>query len=104
MSLRRLERVALASPVILKAVVRVGLPEGSEVSRDFTAQFLPMLRFNNPKLSWALCPSDDVELVFSDSTKQVLKGSSLVQSHLLMQRLLKIDTDKHMLKDKYGSD
>ena len=104
MSLRRLERVALSSPVVLKAVVKLGLPAGSEVSRDFTAQFLPMLRFNNPKLSWELCQSDNVELEFSDCTKQVLRGSSLVQSHVLMQRLLKIDAEKHMLKDKYVSD
>ena len=101
MSARRLEIVALASPVVLKSIVKLSLPESVEFSRDFMTQFLPILRYNNPRLSWSVDRRDSVEIGFEDSTCDVIKSNTIPQSHVLMERLLGIDAQKHLLKDKY---
>lgn len=101
MSVRRLERVALSSPVILKAIVNLSLPESAEFSRNFLTQFLPILRYNNPRLSWSLQKAAFVEVGFEDSTSEMIKCEAIPQSHILMERLLSIDAQKHLLKDKY---
>ena len=104
MSIRRLERAALSTPYSLKAVVSLTLTGKAQIVSDFRNQFVPMVRYHNPKLSFGSSDSDDkpyMEITFSDATKHVLDLSKVVQSHALMERLLTIDADKHALKDKY---
>jgi len=98
MSIRRLERVALSHPVVLKAIAKLSLPESSVITSDFQSQFLPMLRYSNPMLAWELNKTNQVEIVFQDSTKEIVH---VQQSHVLMERLISIDAQKHFLKDKY---
>jgi hypothetical protein len=77
------------------------LPESMEFSRDFQVQFLPLLRFNNPRLSWELGKKDVIELEFDDHTFEVIGADKIEQSHVLMEKVIGIDSQKHLLKDKY---
>ena len=108
MSIRRLERAALATPYALKAVTSLAFnvrPTCSKFS-DFQTQFLPMLRFHNPKLQLDLRKDEqkavsDLRLKFSDNTEDFLTFDKVVQSHHLMEILLQVDALKHSMKDKY---
>lgn len=107
MSLRRLERAALATPYALKAVTCMVFKANPTCTKfkDFQTQFLPMLRFHNPKLQVELHKQDvsDLTVKFSDNTQQVITFDKVVQSHHLMEVLLQVDALKHSMKDKYVS-
>ena len=108
MSVRRLERAALATPYALKAVSSLVFnvnPAGTKFN-DFQTQFLPMLRFHNPKLQVELRKDDaktvsDLKFKFSDNSEDSVTFDKVIQSHHLMEVLLQVDALKHSLKDKY---
>jgi hypothetical protein len=108
MSVRRLERAALATPYALKAVASLVFNVNPACTKfnDFQTQFLPMLRFHNPKLQIQLTKDDakkvsDLKLKFSDNTEEAVTFDKIVQSHHLMEVLLQVDALKHSMKDKY---
>ena len=108
MSLRRLERAVLATPFSLKAVTRLNFRVTADCRKftDFRAQFLPLLRYHNPKLVWEVDSSSRAELIltFSDNSQDTVPlddDKKVVQSHHLMEILMHQDALKHALKDKY---
>ena len=100
--IRRVERAALSAPFVLKVVTELKFGV-SEIISNFSQQFLPLLRYHNPKLSWSFDEKfqDLVQMTFTDSTKEVIKLEKIIQSHHLMEKILFIDSQKHSLKDKY---
>ena len=106
-SMRRLERAILSTPVVLKAVVGLSFSKKSSMVADFTNQFVPILRYHNPKLTVKFPDAEDpksqgsLDLIFSDDTTDSIPLDPLPQSHALMEKLLTVDTTKYTLKDKY---
>jgi hypothetical protein len=109
MSIRRLERAALATPYALKAVTQLvfNVRPTCTTFSDFQTQFLPILRFHNPKLQLELRKTEDaasaLQVKFSDNTEDAVPFDKVAQSHHLMEILLNVDALKHSMKDKYVS-
>mmetsp|Transcript_4334 Transcript_4334/g.8775 ORF Transcript_4334/g.8775 Transcript_4334/m.8775 type:complete len:108 (-) Transcript_4334:145-468(-) len=107
MSSRRLNRVLLGVPYILKAaqVVRIRWTPSNELLRQFNTYFLPGLRYHNAKVEFQVTRSDhqggeedQFEVLFGDLGSHELNLQLYECPHQLMQRLRDIDIERSLMR------
>ena len=93
MQSRRLEMVILSAPRILEAVRRIVFGNSEKITH-FNKQFLPLLRYHNPKLEvqWQGV-EENVLVEFSDGAQREIATESL-SAHSIAQAILDADREK----------
>ncbi|CEM33005.1 unnamed protein product [Vitrella brassicaformis CCMP3155] len=111
MSTRRLERVVLGTPTPLLTIEKLQIfaKDSNKVANDFTTYFLPTLRYWNPKLEFMTQPppkdqqKERLRIVHSEASgggEHDVNLSLYGYGHQLMQRILDIDTQKNLIREK----
>jgi hypothetical protein len=91
---RRMQMVILSSPRVLETVRRVTIkaPINSEKFSGLSRQFVPWLKYHNPKIEWKWEVGDsgdgEVEIGFSDNTVERLEEHKFESFHEICQALI----------------
>ena len=98
-SSRRLEMVILSSPRILESVRKISISAGidNETIAGLSKQFIPMLKFHNPKILWSWSPGQTakIQMEFSDNTTSVISADEgIISYHEIAQKIIDVDREK----------
>ena len=101
LSSKRVDRALLGAPIALRNIVgmHITAPQRTPHVQDFLEQFVPLLRFHNPRLEFAYTESEcidrppRVELALAGEQAHVVNLLLYEQSHQVMERVLQVDQE-----------
>lgn len=99
---RRMQMVILSSPQILESIktVHIRAPMDSEKFSGLSRQFIPWLRYHNPKIEWKWDQPDSdpttsrIDIMFTDNTIETFSDNDYECYHEIAQAIIDADNMK----------
>jgi len=105
---RRLQMVILSSPKYLESVQKIKILASMEDEKfiALSRQFIPYIRYHNPKIRWEWGMSEssetrgEIQVTFMDDSSEKILDNPQFSFHEIAQEILNLDRNKAVDRNK----